>query len=411
LAPLKTNKQLFLHKSKKVVAKREKLVNIHPVCSLSYKPVIFWSTDMTKNILSLAVAAALTAGAGIAQAQDITIYGHMHYSTDYVTASKKGSWLTKDREDWQTGVNRNSRIGVKGSEDLGNGLKAIFQIESEVLASNNGAGGSVGDRNTYVGLSGDWGTVLMGRHDTPYKIATGSLDLFADTIADYNNNIGSVDGWARNAAFDTRAQQTLAYISPNMNGLTLAAAVVGITLDEGKGTGVRDSSAVSLAAMYANGPLFASLAYENYNGALSLAHKGDRRSSDAWKLGLGYKANDFTVGFVYEDIELGSTTKGAWVKSQQNWMLNASYAFGNNVLKAQYGYSDPKGRKNDYENFSIGLDHNLSKRTSLYALYSNMSNQSWAAGNLYCANAAFGDQCAPGARNIDAVSFGIQHKF
>ena len=380
---------------------------------------------MTKNILSLAVAAALTAGAGIAQAQDITIYGHMHYSTDYVSASSRNSaGPLGDREDWQTGVNRNSRFGIKGSEDLGNGLKAIFQIESQVFDSVNG-GGQVGNRNTYVGLSGDWGTALMGRHDTPYKIATGSLDLFADTIADYNNNIGSFYG-LRNS-FDTRAQQTLAYISPNMNGLTIAGAVVDVTLDESAlpllppGDRYRDTMAVSLAAMYANGPLFASLAYEGYQGALARSQSGVRtnRNIDSWKLGLGYKANDFTVGLVYEDIE---ASRVAGVRaSQENWMLNASYAFGNNVLKAQYGNSNPRGTRNSYENFSLGLDHNLSKRTSLYAIYSNMSNARGTVltpggqGSLYCANSAFGDQCgtgpSAGSRNIDAISFGMQHKF
>lgn len=376
---------------------------------------------MTKNILSLAVAAALTAGAGVAQAQDITIYGHMHYSTDYVSNSGNiyatpanraagiPNWAWRDREDWQTGVNRNSRIGVKGSEDLGNGLKAIFQIESEVQAAN-GASGAVGNRNTYAGLSGDWGTVLMGRHDTPYKIATGSLDLFADTIADYNNNIGSWYGVTRQLGFDVRAPQTLAYISPNMNGLTVAAAVVGATVDEAAGN--RDTGAVSLAAMYANGPLFASLAYEQYDGNLVRVGIPTLRTNDSWKLGLGYKANDFTIGFVYEDIDLGRNGVGAARTrvSQENWMLNASYAFGNNVIKAQYGSSDPKGSKNNYENFTIGLDHNLSKRTSLYALYTNMSNDTYANGNLYCANSVNGHQCA-NARNIDAVSFGIQHKF
>jgi predicted porin len=401
---------------------------------------------MTKNILSLAVAAAMTAGAGIAQAQDITIYGHMHYSTDFVSTNGSVNRLTgapkarvvRDKDDWQTGVNRNSRIGVKGSEDLGNGLKAIFQIESEVLASGNGAGGNVGDRNTYVGLSGDFGTVLMGRHDTPYKIATGSLDLFADTIADYNNHIGSWYGNNRGIGFDNRAQQTLAYISPNMNGLTIAGAVVGATIDEVAGNS--DSYAISLAAMYANGPLFASLAYENYEGNLVRRNRArtvaglvttvNLRSNDAWKLGLGYKANDFTIGFVYENIS-GNGRNGMFFgpngipntpvlssgRDQQNYMVNASYAFGNNVLKAQYGHSSPDRVRNgarsynaDYDSWSIGLDHNLSKRTSLYAIYTDMQNSSAGRGNIYCANAAAGAQCARGS-DQSAVSFGMQHKF
>lgn len=389
---------------------------------------------MTKNILSLAVAAAMTAGAGIAQAQDITIYGQMHYSTDFVSTNGRvaGVRVVRDKDDWQTGVNRNSRIGVKGSEDLGNGLKAIFQIESEVLGSNGGAG-NVGDRNTYVGLSGDFGTVLMGRHDTPYKIATGSLDLFADTIADYNNHIGSFYGANRGAGFDVRAPQTLAYVSPNMNGLTIAAAVVGATVDEAAGN--RDTGAISLAAMYANGPLFASLAYENYEGGLVRRARVrtaafattsvSLRNNDAWKLGLGYKANDFTIGFVYENINANGRSflaPGITGRDQENYMINASYAFGNNVLKAQYGHSSPDRARltatgatanADYDSWSIGLDHNLSKRTSLYAIYTDMQNSTAGNGNVYCgsgAGAVAGAQCRAGT-DMSAVSFGMQHKF
>ncbi len=348
---------------------------------------------MNKKLLSLAVAAAMVAPA--AMAEDITIYGQMHYSSDYIENDAAGF---ADDNDWMLGINRVSRIGVKGSEDLGNGLKAIFKIESAI-------NGTVGSRNTYVGLSGDWGTLLMGRHDTPYKISTGSLDLFADTMADYNNIIGT---WNGSLDFDERAPQTIAYVSPNMSGLTVAAALVSTSLDEG--AGAEETEAASIAAMYSNGGLFASLAWEGYNdGALALgcalgSGVCGTAGSESWKAGLGYKADQFRVGAVYESIDAGAGN------DQDNWLINGAYYFGNTALEAQYGESDSSVVNGDYDMWTIGLDHKMSKRTSVYALYANMDNDTAGTGSLNCGGDVGSAHCAAGG-DQSGFSVGIVHSF
>ncbi|QFY88785.1 porin [Magnetovirga frankeli] len=348
---------------------------------------------MNKKILSLAVAAAMTSG--VALAQDITIYGQMHASLDYVDSD-----ATVDGNDWATGNHagaRASRLGVKGSEDLGNGLKAIFKIESAV-------GGNVGSRNTYVGLSGDWGTMLMGRHDTPYKISSGSLDLFGDTLADATIVIGENLDANR---FDERVPQTVAYISPNMNGLTVAAAWVQHLVDEPVVFGnTLETNAVSLAAMYSNGPLFASLAYEDHENAANGGIVG-ADNADAWKLGLGYKANGFSVGLIYEEIDDAANARDA-----ENMIVNASYAMGNNVFKVQFGNHDDEALAEDFDYWAIGMDHNLSKRTKVYALYTDLDNEANAGGNLWCADSAgVNSQCRGNGNDHSGFSFGMVHKF
>jgi len=120
------------------------------------------------------------------------------------------------------GGGRANRVGVKGSEDLGGGLKAIYQIELGInpTDTNNNLvnnADTISMRNTFVGLAGGFGTVLMGRHDTPLKISTGKLDFFADTLADMNATVGF---------HDLRADNAVAYISPSFSGFTLAAAIV-----------------------------------------------------------------------------------------------------------------------------------------------------------------------------------------
>ena len=176
---------------------------------------------MKKTLIAAAVAAAVAAPAANA---GVVIYGQLHIALDYLDADLSTSGVSKV---WEVN-SRTSRIGFKGSEDLGNGLKAIWKLENTVritdtgstFGSHNGARGHWGSaRNAYVGLASDWGTVLVGRHDTPYKMgfySTG-IDMLGDSIIDANSMYGIVE---------VRADNAIAYVSPNMNGLTVAAAIV-----------------------------------------------------------------------------------------------------------------------------------------------------------------------------------------
>jgi len=172
---------------------------------------------MKKQLVSLAVAAALASP--LAAQAGTQIYGKLHVSID------KRQDDSAATDGWDV-VSRASRLGFKGSEDLGNGLKAIWKLEFQIAMADadgviTGESGNslVKARNMYVGLAGGWGTFLYGRHDTPFKISTGRLDKFADTLADYNGPIGP--GFQ-----DIRADNAIAYITPSFGGLTIAAAIV-----------------------------------------------------------------------------------------------------------------------------------------------------------------------------------------
>ena len=363
---------------------------------------------MNKKFLSLAVAAAMAAPMA-AQAQDVTLYGKVHASVDFVDSN-----LATDGDDIATGHHRFSRFGIKGSEDLGNGMKAIFKIENQV-------GGNVGSRNTYVGLSADWGTILLGQHDTPYKISTGSLDLFGDTAADYNSVMGTFNGVT---SFDERAAQTVAYISPNMNGFTVAGAWVEVVHDEDAvAAGSDETGAISLAAMYSNGPFFGTVAYEEFTDGASALGNGQgtntvagtaQSESEAWKIGLGYKANGFSVGFMYEEIDADTASNPA-NNDQENMMINGSYSFGNNVVKAQYTAADTDIANGDYDVWAIGIDHKLSKRTKVYALYTSLDNEAAGMGRLNSGSNAGDDSAYGGATTAgtdsDIFSVGLMTTF
>lgn len=386
---------------------------------------------MKKQLLAAAVATAIAAP--MAASADVTVYGKLHYSIDSIDLNDNTGGVTgglratgAPAADGGTsylqgtgvdalalgydgsGVNsHNSRFGIKGSEDLGNGLSLVFQMEFSI--SGDSLGGVNNNRNTYVALAGSWGVAGIGQVDTPYKSSTGSLEMFSEQVGD--NNALFFD--------DIRAQDAVFYMSPNWNGFSFVGAVVMPSLDN-DADGIE---ATSVAATYSNGPWFASLAYEDISGEMVdalYANNGtttnftildgldDSHDYDKWRLGLGYTANGFHVGFIYEDRELKDLDNvvAALDNDGDSWQLSGSYTMGNNTFKIAYGEADGFVRDqshnfnvDDAEMWSIGVDHKLSNRTKVYAAYTDFETD---------------DDVLLGADSdteYDAFSLGIIHTF
>jgi len=319
---------------------------------------------MKKSLIALAVAGAFAAPAAFAATANVDVYGRPNMFIEDTNATGYEMAV----------VDRQSILGFKGTEDLGGGLKAIWQIEQTISGNQDGVGGgtTIANRNTFVGLSGGFGTFLMGRHDTPYKLATGRLDLFSDTMADYNggsvgaaNNAAGKDSFTAlvNATHDARPAHAIAYISPNFSGFSVALAGVAsnAALDSGD-----NFDAYSLSATYSQGPLFASLAYQDVEVVGS-----------AWKLGAGYTFGAARVGFIYEDVDNNAPTA-----DQKSWMINGAYAMGPMTLKAQYGNVDVSNTNQDRTKFSLGLDYSLSKRTTAMVIYDTNKTKNNVPGSL-----------------------------
>lgn len=370
---------------------------------------------MQKKLLTIAVAAALAAP--VAVMADVTVYGQAHFSYDVVdgyTSAVSGEKVTEDA----TGVSRQTRIGFKGAEDLGGGLKAVWQIEGQV------DGGSFGSRNTFAGLAGSFGTILAGRHDTPYKLSTGKLDPFGDRIGDYNVVIGNFNGIVTS---DERAPQTIAYVSPNFSGFSGAIAYVSHYFTDQAATvttaaidGDERDQAVSAMLMYDNAGFFASAAYEYGEGnrlagvlapgLLPASVIGyDEPSLTSMKFGLGYTFAGFTLGAIYENIE-ADPGKGADDFDRDAYYVSAKYAFGNSAIAGFWGMADDLSNTKDSgaQMYGVGYDYNLSKRTSLYAMYAGVNNERNGRYGLWgSSNSAY---VSPG-HNINGYSLGLIHKF
>lgn len=368
---------------------------------------------MKKSLIALAVAGAFVAPAAMADSGNVVIYGKLNASFD----------VTDNGDGGATGVNgirtnkvsdNNSRLGFKGSEDLGNGLSAVWQVESRINV--DGADGRLNNRNTFLGLSGkDWGTVVLGRLDTPYKTSTRGLDNFGDNMGDNRTIMGG--GQKSQLGFDVRASNVLAYVSPKVNGLSGSIAYVA-GAENATASGQKKGDAWSMDGKYENGPLFAALAYQRNNFGSAgtdsqLAQGTPDKSEKAWKLGLGYKMDVFKVGFVYEKTSDDNSATGTEKFGHNAYTLNGGYSFGNNEAKIAYTRAGDVASVSDTgaQQWTVGLDHKLSKRTKLYALYTNLNNQSNGSWGL-TSSGATGALKANGLNATQsAFSLGMVHSF
>ncbi|MEQ1591564.1 MAG: porin [Thiobacillaceae bacterium] len=350
---------------------------------------------MKKSLIALAVAGAFSAPA-FAASSNVDIYGIMSFSVDYINTHE----ATGDAKDIVTARDNVSRIGFKGSEDLGGGLAAIWQVESQLTTSSGT--NNLASRNTYVGLKSDsMGTVVLGRYDTPYKISTAKLDPFVDQLGDYNAIIGAAGTTTASKLFDVRADNTIAYMTPSFNGLM--GAVAFIETKNVEASGLDNQQAWSAAAMYDNGPYYGSLAYEKHEN-IALGSSATK-SNDAWKLGVGVTVADIKLGLVYENMKNSAALSAT---DRKAWLINAAYPMGNMLLKAEYGKADnSNAASNDgAKMFALGADYSLSKRTMVYGQYASLNNDNAGQYGLtpYAATGGVG-------KDVNGLSIGVKHSF
>lgn len=316
-----------------------------------------------KKVLSLAIAAALVAPA--AAMADATLFGKAHFIVENVDT--KASTTADSVDAW--GVDSiHSRVGVKGAEDLGNGLKAVYHFEFKV---NSDGGDGLSDRNQFVGLAGGFGTFLMGTHDTPLKMSQGKFDQFGDLP---NGDINDV------IPGDDRVDNVMAYVSPAMGGLTLVGGIISGERADLELDGPADH--ISLAGLYSNGPIFASLAYNSYDLGTFNADPSLLRGTFIWNGGTWQAGGMFSQ----MDLDLGGTGD----KSNQ-FGISGNVKVGAGKIKAQYlmgespvatvsaaaaGFTPNVSiaaavatPENEVTQISVGYEHPLSKRTTVHAGY------------------------------------------
>lgn len=350
---------------------------------------------MNKKLLPLAISAALAAGVaapGAANA-DVTIYGKLHMSLDYFKSSVDNG---PNINDLQVSSN-SSRIGFKGSEDLGGGLKAFWQLEQGVNITDNNGNAWV-TRNSFLGLGGGFGSVLAGKHDTPMKIVGRSFDAFGDTIFDTRAIMGSTSTGAN--AFNLRTSNTVAYITPPLGGFQFIGAYVADYTDNSSAPSNNDNDAFSALVAYDIAGFKIMAAYEKHRA-------GSGPEPSMVRAGASYKIAGFEVG------GLAEKGKGDGLESIDRWAGNVygKYSFGSNTVKAQFTKAWEAVHNDDSYMWSVGLDHAFSKRTKVYGAV-GMLNQK-REGDYYMGGGhntnTFNTREA--GENQKAVTFGMIHTF
>lgn len=352
----------------------------------------------------LAAVAALPVQA-LADTANVTVYGAVDLAFDVTDNGAVNSNQVSSQV---------SKLGLKGSETLGDGLKAIWQIEQQIDVDNSSAAGAkstFATRNSFAGLSGDgWGTLVLGRHDTPYKLATRKLDVFGDSLADNRSLMGQA------GAHDARPTDTVIYTSPAMNGFTVAAAYITGAESATLSTDTK-GSAWSLSGVYDKGPLNAALAYQVFDygsaGTGQFAGTANTRSK-AYKLGGGYKMDALQVNAVYEKTSDNTGAGFTDSKGFKAYYLSGKYNLGNDAVKLAYAHASGlnKGTADTGANqVSAGYDHSLSKRTTVYALYTRLTNQAGATYKITNAGSTAGGIAVVAGNDPYAWSFGMKHTF
>jgi predicted porin len=378
---------------------------------------------MSKKLLAAAIAAALAPAAVMAEASNVTIYGRIDYgfmSRGGDSGGLSQAGRTGRLNDFEDGILGTNRFGFKGSEDLGNGLKAIYEFEFGFSGDSGTSFGSTTNRHSWVGLTGAFGTALGGRVDGARYSFVGKYDPFKNqTVA----NAGSLFGVTSGLGQADRADNAVVYITPELApGLKFLAAYTTSLLSEagsgaiaGQDVETGDTPLYAIAAMYDNGPISLLLDYENLQIKRVPPGGGDLEF-DLWVAGASYDFGVVKLSAYYESTE-GDDTASKAVSNGDGWLIGLSAPVTSNItLKASYvKANDDRANDSDCSKWGIGGEYAFSKRTTAYATYAKINNDDLARCGI-SKNAAGGNGTGSGGANgtgygDSGFNIGLAHTF
>lgn len=335
---------------------------------------------MQKKIIVLAIAAALTAP--VLAFAEASVSGQANMSVDMVNNGVSGTDSV-----WQLNSNQ-SRIIVKGSDDLGGGMSAMWQADARFsMDTGNAANARLFDGNSFLGLKSDsLGALAVGRIDTAYKSSTRRLDVFYDVAGDNRASLGGLMG-----RHDSRNDNALNYTSPNLGGVTIAFSTV-FGNETATASGSAKGSLISLAAMYEQGGIYATVAIDNKKlgdpatGDLAGTVTTSGDTDNAFKVGGGYKMDAFAVNAIVERqtakanlTQIETTKTNVYVGGKFN--ISGTDAVRAAFTKGGASSSGGVTATDDATQLAVGYEHGMSKATSVYASYVKTTANSVANAN------------------------------
>jgi len=327
---------------------------------------------MNKKLVALAVAGVLSAPlAAQAQTANVTLYGRLNITLEAVqTRVADGTKPNLYRVS-----SNSSRLGVRGTESLGGGLNAIFQIESSI--SGDAGGGTLAGRETFVGLQGGWGTFKIGNFLAPYDDIHpifGNVPTLTTSILSTAAVWGQGPSSKAQGGFDARLGNSVRYDSPNIAGFT---GSIQASTNENSIHGM----VYSMGGFYNAGPIQAGLAYERNEKA-----RGAGLKDDAISLAGGFNFGIARVAGIYERLKYDA---GGGDLKRDFYGVSGTFNLGPGQLYAFWGHANDgkgsaadgtvvgglvKGSDTAVDQYEISYTYPLSKRTLTYIGYVRIDN-------------------------------------
>ena len=346
----------------------------------------------------------LGAAAGSAVAQtNVTIYG---IADAGVVAERGGSAGSVTK--LTSGMASGSRLGFRGTEDLGGGLAANFLLETGIAIDSGGFNQSntAFGRQAFAGLSGGFGGVTFGRQYTPQYATLVLADPFSTGLAGDAANLMPNTGDAA-----SRMNNAIKYVTPDLGGF-IGELAYGFGEVAGDNSASRQYGA---AIGYANGPIAVRLGYHNRNNDTALL-KNTSSAKDTLlaltydlnvvKLHLGYGIDKGTNSSPLRNTSnpYGSLIAPTASTDSRDLLLGVTVPFGVHTVLGSYIRKDDKTSANqDANQWALGYRYAFSKRTDLYASYARIKNDNGAGYTVGSAiEAGSGDK---------AFSLGVRHTF
>ena len=309
---------------------------------------------------------AVASPAGIAHAEDpVTLYGRIFGSVQWVDATGSKSVDRRSRVE-----DESSRLGVRGTQALGGSLKSFFQLETVFRIDSNNS--TFAARNSGVGLQGAFGSILLGRWDSPYKVATYVADPWELLTLGGDNNIVQDQG-----NFGRREQNVVQYWTPTFGGFSARLAA---TSNEGK-TSNANPRDVSTFFGWASSRGSLSVSWEKHYDQLGTAVTPGVNEEGLMGVGtIGF--GNTKLGLIVEQIKKTDRTK------QKNYYVSVDHTFfGPHALVATYGRSKDGAPKSDAvqpetKAYSVAYRYTFSKRTMAYTQYAKIDNNSAGTKNF-----------------------------
>lgn len=328
------------------------------------------------RICACALGVAILGGAAPARAADgITLYGLIG---SYAGSIKRSDAIERTTVVGSGGLTT-SWWGIRGSEDLGNGVKGIFQLEQFFQPDTGGAGRSATDpggfsRSGWVGLSGAFGQVTVGRHTSPYYVSMQMVNPFGASVVFSPLVVQSYVGAFSNTVIgDTVWNNVVQYIAPTTGGLT---AIVNVAPGEVAGNNNVNNASVHLR--YVHGALTAVLSAQRVRTAAIAPSTGQQ----AYLTGVAYDA-----GFAKLYASYQATDNAGTDITSRTWQLGTAVPVTKtgSILAswAHTGVNNPKLAVGGHDTAGLGYDYYLSRRTDIYATYLYDHIDGKVKGNSY----------------------------